>query len=200
MPVGVLNPVPPINEVEREYLLMMYEEHAEHARHHETLRAAVAAFFIALVAGLLAAPDISTHHPHMVGLAIIVLGLAGLLLNMKHYERFELHREVMKGLRDCFEEAVTVPLRSMNGNRRDVHADKYGTYPWWRWLNNTDLHHFWSGVYGLIIALGFGLLASGRGWGTKLEIWLTTLHYIWLMKLHEMLTTLHDIWQKLQIL
>jgi hypothetical protein len=45
----------PETQEDRDYLTMMYEEHAEHARQHEVLRAAASGFFLALIAGLLAA-------------------------------------------------------------------------------------------------------------------------------------------------
>ena len=103
---------------------MMYEEHAEHARQHETLRAAVAGFVIALVAGLLAT-EASKNHPVVVAGVICVVSLLGLLLNLKHYERYKLHREVLAGFRGSLEEAVDFRLRTINKDYRKLHAANY---------------------------------------------------------------------------
>ena len=39
---------------ERDYLKMMYEENAEHARQHENMRGTATGSFIALIAGVMA--------------------------------------------------------------------------------------------------------------------------------------------------
>src|SRR5262245_9199969 len=88
-------PTPPANQQDREYLSMRYEEHAEHARQHETLRAAVTGLVMALIAGLLAfaveTPGESSGKQWVAGLLICVVSVIGVLLNLKHYERYRLH-------------------------------------------------------------------------------------------------------------
>jgi hypothetical protein len=138
----------PQNQADRDYLIMMYEEHAEHARQHETLRGAVAGFVIALVAGLLA---VGEHHPFKVGVAIAVLGLLGLLLNEKHYERYCLHNAILRFYRKSLEQGLS--NKDLSGIRtagEKSHNKKFG----WRRLVKLRLSHLWSAVYVAIVGLG----------------------------------------------
>jgi hypothetical protein len=181
----------PKNQADRDYLVMMYEEHAEHARQHETLRAAVAGFVIALVAGLLAT-DASKEHPVIIAIVIGVVSLLGLLLNLKHYERYELHNEVLRGFRKSLEKGVDPPLRMLNDNCRKVHRAEYKPLDPHKPVNQADpaaariqkaaeryrkrsaterycrrllydmrLHHLWSAVYGLIFVAAMAWTAWG---------------------------------------
>jgi hypothetical protein len=82
-----------------EDLWRFYAEHAAQARQHETLRAAVTTALVGFAAALLgltkaAEPDASS------GAMLIVLGLLGALLNLKHYERNRFHTKVMSTVRD----------------------------------------------------------------------------------------------------
>jgi len=143
------NPPQPTNGMERDYVMMMYEEHAEHARQHETLRAAVAGFVIALVAGLLAAPG-NEHHPRqeIIGITICVVSLLGLLLNATHYERYRLHLAVLRGYRKAFEQVVNDELAGINRRCRRIHEREY------RLLSGLRLHHLWFCVYVMTLAVG----------------------------------------------
>jgi hypothetical protein len=78
-----------------------YDEHAAQARQHETLRAtvtgALGGFAVALVGfagvGGLEAADAPA------GVLLIVFGLLGAPLSLKHYERNRFHTEVMGSVR-----------------------------------------------------------------------------------------------------
>jgi hypothetical protein len=148
-------PAPQTGE-DRDYLIMMYEEHAEHARQHETLRAAVTGFFIALIAALLAVPD-SQHHPQreIIGATICALSLLGMLLNAKHYERYQLHRSVLRGFRKSIEIGLSDGLSEINGDWRDYHREQHKT------LDNLRLHHLWGLVYIATFIVGAVLIMLG---------------------------------------
>src|SRR4051812_46516433 len=98
----------PITPDDHAFLIAMYEEHAEHARQHETLRAAAAGLFVALIAGLLAF-GVSGDKPPMLssGLLVCVVSLLGALINHKHYERYTLHRDLLLGFRMSLEKKLT---------------------------------------------------------------------------------------------
>jgi disulfide bond formation protein DsbB len=145
----------PDNQDDRDYLVMMYEEHAEHARQHETLRAAVTGFFIALIAGLLAAPG-NENSPQkiIVGIIICIVSLLGLLLNEKHYERYHMHREILRGYRNSLEQGLgNKDLSKIRDKREECHKKEYRLFPW-RNLCTLRLHHLWSAVYCLTFVVG----------------------------------------------
>ena len=148
-------PVPQTSE-DRDYLVMMYEEHAEHARQHEILRAAVAGFFVALIAGLLAAPG-SEHHPQreLIGATICALSLLGMLLNAKHYERYLLHNSVLTGFRKSIEQGLTDGLSKINKNWRDQHRKHH------KFLDDISLHRLWLLVYIATFIVGALLMTVG---------------------------------------
>src|SRR4051812_44672499 len=81
----------PLTQEERDYLRMRYEEDAEHARLHETLRAAVTGLMIALIAGLLPfaveQPNEKTGKQFLVGILICGASLVGILFNYAHEAR-----------------------------------------------------------------------------------------------------------------
>jgi hypothetical protein len=149
-------PAPRTSE-ERDYLTMMYEEHAEHMRQHETLRAAVTGFFIALIAGLLAAPG-SERHPQreIIGGAICVLSFLGLLLNEKHYERYLMHRSIVRGFRKSLEKGLSPRLRLINRNCRDYHENKHPIL-----AKEIGLHELWRVVYMATLIVGIVLIVLG---------------------------------------
>src|SRR5947208_3280588 len=88
---------------EREYLRMRYDEDAEHARQHETLRAAATSLFMALIAGLLAfaveQKTEDTGKQFAAGLLICCASVIGLLFNRVHEARRDLHNQKLKDAR-----------------------------------------------------------------------------------------------------
>src|SRR5580692_6505911 len=95
-------PVPPQTDKDREYLKMMYEEQAEHARLHEELRGTATGLFIALIAGLLAfgvTEGAQTQRESVVGVMILVVSVVGSLVTYKHYERYNMHLSRLRGFR-----------------------------------------------------------------------------------------------------
>ena len=63
-----------MNDETRDYLRMLYEENAEHARAHEDLRAQATIIFMALIAGAFTLVD---KKPVWIGWLIFVVSLLG---------------------------------------------------------------------------------------------------------------------------
>lgn len=91
-------PIARLAPEDREYLTMMYQEHAEHARQHETLRAAVTGLMMALIAGLLAFA-VEQLNVWLAGLGVCAASLLGMLLNHLHQARFEQHNDTLTKFR-----------------------------------------------------------------------------------------------------
>jgi hypothetical protein len=90
-----------------DYLLHYYDEHAEQARQHETLRATATSMIGAIMAGVVALTGIGglTRADIPSGILIVMLGIIGTAISLKHYERNRLHTEIMAVVR---KEAETI--------------------------------------------------------------------------------------------
>jgi len=107
---------------------MMYEEHAEHARQHEVLRATATGFFVALIAGLLAATIGESNDfkkKLIVGGIICSLSILGAILNAKHYEGYQFHNGILKDFRKSLEGGVTRALTKINPSARALHEERH---------------------------------------------------------------------------
>jgi hypothetical protein len=135
---------------EREFAKMMYEEHAEHARLHEELRAAATSLIIALISGLLAALFFFENQRHGVagGLAIGGLSILGIVLNVKHYERYVLHRDIVRGFRETLQQDLSPAIQTLAEKRRKAHEGA------WPAISAIRLHLLWLSVY--LFTLGIG--------------------------------------------
>lgn len=143
--------VPPITEIDREYLKMMYEEQAEHARLHEELRGTATGFFMALIAGLLAwavGDGNIEARCRIVGPLIVTSSLIGAVLNAKHYERFQMHLSRLKGFRKSLEKVVWHELTTINDNWEKFHDQKNPN------LSKISLHSLWNIIYVVTIIVG----------------------------------------------
>lgn len=139
------------SEKERDYLTMMYEEHTEHARQHEMLRAAVAGFLIALIAGLLAIAVLDGQGAARnvtVGITISAVSVLGWLLNAKHYELYELHRDIARRFRAALEVEIKQSLHDIQTTVREKHGAKHPL------LSKLRLNILWNIVYMIAFALG----------------------------------------------
>lgn len=115
---------------EREYLKMMYEEHAEHARLHEELRAGATTILVALISGVLAAIFFFDKNQDYKagGLIICFISVLGGLLSWKHCERYELHLKVLGGLRKELEKELPKSIVDLAPGLRGEH-NKEGRLP-----------------------------------------------------------------------
>lgn len=151
--------IAPKTSEDREYLRMLYEENAEHARKHEELRGAATAIFMALIAGLLAfaVGEGTTANRELVsGCLIFGSSLVGALVSYKHYERYELHLNRLRGFRSALELGLTKGLAEIGPICRKEHKAHYRfTYKWLK------LHVLWLVVYGVTLLIGAVLVTRG---------------------------------------
>jgi hypothetical protein len=147
---------------DREYLRMMYEEHAEEARQHETLRATATSLLVALIAGILAfAATDAAADPLKVwvsGSAICLLSLLGALLNQKHYERNRLHTDIMRGLRASLEQGLSLGIAAIPSAYRNWHDSQ------WRLARSVRLNKLWNITYAMTAAIGVFMILKGLQW------------------------------------
>src|SRR5579862_6724327 len=112
-------------EVDAAYLQMMYQEHAEHARLHETHRGTATTLMMALI-GAVAVFGIgqSTLNWHVAGAGLIIsaTSLLGAILNYKHHEKAELHKLLLTAYRKEIERMVSVDLSKIQYLQRNVHG------------------------------------------------------------------------------
>jgi hypothetical protein len=148
-------PVRPEKAEDREYLKMMYEEQAEHARLHEELRGAATSLFMALIAGLLAFAVTEGAEPRrewVAGATIIVVSLVGFSITYKHYERYKMHLSRLRGFRSSLELSITLSLRSINPEWTTYHEEQHRFSHKWPTLHAQWLFiYFVTGVVGCIL-------------------------------------------------
>ena len=146
----------PLAPQDREYLRMMYEENAEHARQHETLRAAATGLFIALIAGIMAFYSAQDRGPAWIlGALVCAISVLGGLINYKHYERYELHLQRLRGYRRELESDLDVRLSQIGEKERLTHNNKY---PYTHRF--IKLHILWLVVYIATFIIGVVFIVS----------------------------------------
>lgn len=109
---GRTRPPPVVGAVtdnDREFLYVMYQEHAQQARQHESLRAAITVGLFTLMAAILTASTANKQDQFfgIYGGMIIIISILGIFLNKKHYERNRLHTDVMFGIRASLGHGLT---------------------------------------------------------------------------------------------
>jgi hypothetical protein len=145
---------------DRDYLKMLYENHAEFARQHQVLRAAATGFFLALIAGLLAATvggqgSSAGGRDQIVGIIICGLSILGFILNAKHYERNVLHEELEMKFHQSLEGGLgTEALTKINSETRNTHKDAYV-------LAGVEIQTLYSFVYVATLIIGAVVLYFG---------------------------------------
>jgi hypothetical protein len=79
-----------------------YGEHAEQARQHETLRASVTSTLSAVAAAIVGLAGVGgiERGDVLTGATVVLVGLLGAALSVKHYERNRFHTTVMRVTRD----------------------------------------------------------------------------------------------------
>jgi len=130
--------------------LEYYKEQLAHGRHTEVQRSSVAAlaaaFCGAIIGKLLDPPLDRTKLSYSV--ALFLVGLVSLVITAKLYERFRLHNEVARLVRDDIDE-------NLGKFRREAEKNIKQRYPF---LFRVQLHIVWNVLLGLFAAIG--LVAS----------------------------------------
>ena len=158
-------------------LWRFYEEHAAQARQHENLRATVTSILAAFAAALvgLASVDGLDRDDGAAAALVIVIGLLGAPISLKHYERNRFHTKVMGTVRDEIALTRANPDHSpaSPGDLREraekKHNEKFslrGEKKTAHWLVRVHLWWFWLALPLAIAAVGVVLLiVSLRGDG-----------------------------------
>lgn len=152
-----------------EDLWRFYDEHATHARQHEDLRAKATSTMAAIGAALvgLAGVDGIGLDDVPAGCLVVVVSTLGAALNIKHYERFKFHSQVLAACRKEIES-----LRSTDGQQprsttairneaTDKHAESFAVFgknPPSPWVS-IRLNLLWLGLPVSIGLVGFLVIA-----------------------------------------
>jgi hypothetical protein len=148
-----------------------YDEHAAQARQHEDLRATVTSILAGFAAAVVGFAGIDGLESSDVpaGLVVIVLGLLGALLSLKHYERNRFHTKVMKKVRDQItnlEDGTSTEVKSTTKLREEAmeeHLDDFSPEDKDKkkkhkeqkpWLVRLHLFHLWVALPLAIAAVG----------------------------------------------
>ena len=135
-------------------LWRFYDEHAAQARQHETLRAGVTTIltgFTATMVGIVTR-DGFNRADILPGALIIALGLIGIALSVKHYERNRFHTKVLKVTREEIARLRGDPRVSTHALRKQArkeHADETSSM-----LVRTRLNRLWLALPILIVVSG----------------------------------------------
>jgi hypothetical protein len=136
----------------------MFQEHAEHARQHEVLRAMAAGFLIALIAGLFAyvgAESAGGHKARVAGALVCAISILGWLLNYKHYERYRRNTTIRRGYPVSLEAKITPGIRTIHAQCRAYHKARFPFTS-----EHLPLHRLWAGVYVVTFIAGFAALVG----------------------------------------
>jgi hypothetical protein len=149
-----------LSDADREYLRTMYDENAEQARQHETLRAGITAALTALMAGLMAyaveAIGEHTGKQWYAGVLICFISVLGGLVSHKHYERNRMHVAALRELRRTLEAGLNnANLADIVAHCRRSHFKKY------RVTRHIRLNTLWLCIYLLTFAAGLVLTRVG---------------------------------------
>jgi hypothetical protein len=154
-------------------LWRFYEEHAAQARQHEDLRASVTSTLGGFAAALVGFAGIGGLHPSDVpaGLLVMVFGLLGAVLSLKHYERNRLHVRVMGAVRDEISMIQAAPEhtpRSTQEVRTGAEADHGEHFTLRRkqspedepasWLVRASLARLWAALPLAVAAAGAAIV------------------------------------------
>jgi hypothetical protein len=145
----------PKTDLDRQYLRMMYGEQAEHARLHEELRGSATGLFVALIAGLLAYAATEVSQAWAAGLLIVATSSIGALVNLKHYERYEMHLWRLRGFRKSLEKEISPDLTAINDLWTKYHNQKNPK------LGRLRLRTLWNVIYGITGLIGVWLVLHG---------------------------------------
>jgi disulfide bond formation protein DsbB len=127
-------------------LWRFYEEHASQARQHENLRATVVSILSSIAAAVVALVGVGgiNHADIPASVVVILLGLLGVALGIKHYERNRMHTEVMGAVRceitrlDQDPGASPKSTQVIRNEAEACHNETFVVWPWGKKTRGTD--------------------------------------------------------------
>jgi hypothetical protein len=142
-------------EGRRQTLLAAWKEVKEHGRQHETQRATATNMILLLASADVGAMATLGFGSRSVPLAIvlIVLGVFGVLLTGKHYERFQRSEAVASEIQSRLEASdPELGWLAANERGRRGHAQNYPI------MSRLRLNKIWSSLHLLVVAAGVATL------------------------------------------
>ena len=156
-------------------LWRFYDEHAAQARQHETLRSSVTATLSGVAAAVVGFAGVNgiERADLLPGATVILLGVLGIALSIKHYERNQFHVAVLSETRKDIDSARAQTTfkprltRAIRKEAKEVHARKFtlrlglrtkaetnvpvdGQSPW----VSVPLHLLWLLLPALVAVIG----------------------------------------------
>lgn len=123
-----------------DFMLAMYQEHVTQGRQHEILRERAAALTVATAAALLAFIAHDGIHPDdcPLGWALVVLGILGAAVSLKHYERNRLHVSIAGALRNALDSSLGAGVGTIRDTAEKAHDQKHPLF------HRVRLYAVWS--------------------------------------------------------
>lgn len=148
-----------LSDAERNVLLELYKDNVTQGRHHETQRSTITTFcfaFAGVLLGLIAKDGTIKHGNRWLAVGLIVVSVLGLLLNLKLYERVQLHMDRARNYRRALNSvnllsAANLRIDELKMMADETHAKKYPMFDWIRY------HWIWSALYFALTVLGIVL-------------------------------------------
>ena len=144
-------------------LWRFYEEHASQARQHENLRATVISILSSIAAAVVALVGAGgiNHADIPASVVVVLLGLLGIALGIKHYERNRMHTQIMAAVRrEIDSNATSSNTREIRDEAVRLHNETFLAWPWPRqkrlhgtFWTRVPLHILW-----LLLPLAIALL------------------------------------------
>ena len=136
--------------------IRMYEEQAQQARHHETLRSNSTNVILVLSGAILAflgtdVAGVTSLHQVLLGFLLVLINLYGAILSRKHYERNRLHTRIAGTYRNVISMSTALGgnfLDNKNDSARNCHKQKYKIF------SQVEANLLWIGLHLVTALLG----------------------------------------------
>ncbi|MEX0409463.1 hypothetical protein ABGN05_27865 [Aquibium sp. LZ166] len=148
-------------KIKSDLLLVLYRTEIEQGRHHEILRSNISSYLNGFAAALIAAisfQDSIDKQDIPLGSLLLALGIFGIVVNLKHYERFRKHVDRAGAYRRELLQANNLSEIEKIRRNSDEKTEKR-----FRFLNNIRLYHLWTGVFLFHIFMGIYVVVRAFG-------------------------------------
>jgi hypothetical protein len=142
----------------KDLLVVMYQESMTASRHYETQRATITSsvFTIdAIVIGLITYDKSIIPSDGPLAIFLLIIAFYGLILSLKHSERFSLHWRRSSILREKLDQLYT--KGSVESTLEKADQITYKRFPL---LRNIDYHMLWISLHCLVALVGVYLIIT----------------------------------------
>ena len=129
----------------------MYAENCTQGRQHETMRATLTTLISAIAAGALGLVKLESPSCSQLPLTalVVLLGLFGILVSRKHYERYALHMHRASHYRRRIDELL--PGSALTATKRAADDKHKAKFPY---FSRVSLAWLWSAMNLAVVAVG----------------------------------------------